>query len=87
MLRKLYFQPGSGRKEAALMRGMGASADKKVGERILSVLMDEGLVTRYKASDGFVYKPVRGKTGRINSIINDLTLSTDNVWIKVSLLV
>ena len=84
MLRKLYFQPGAGRKEAALLRGMGASADKRLAGKILSILMDEGIVTRYKAGDGFVYKPVRSEFGRISKVVNDLTLSKDPIWIEVS---
>ena len=39
MLRKIFFQPGAGRKEAALLRGMGMAANKPLGEKILSKLI------------------------------------------------
>lgn len=80
MLRKIFFQPGAGRKEAALLRGMGATANKQLSEKILGKLMDEGLVTRHRGDEGYIYKPVRSKTGRITQIIADLTLSKDPLW-------
>lgn len=80
MLRKIFLQPGAGRKEAALLRGMGATANKQLSEKILGKLMDEGLVTRHKGDEGYIYKPVRNQTGRIKHIIADLTLSKDPLW-------
>lgn len=87
MLRKLFYQPGSGRKEAALLRGMGYSADKKMAERILNILMEEGIVTYHKGNEGLVYKPNRKCSNRIEKIMNDLTLSNDSLWGKVSKLI
>ena len=84
MLRKIFFQPGAGRKEAALLRGMGATANKHLSQKILSLLMDEGLVTRHKGNEGYIYKPVRNQTGRITQIITDLTLSKDRLWQNVT---
>lgn len=82
--RKIFFQPGAGRKEAALLRGMGTSANKQLGEKILNKLLDEGLITRIKGKEGYVYKPVRSKTGRIDKILTDLTLSKDPLWLMIS---
>lgn len=84
MLRKIFYQPGAGRKEGALLRGMGSSANKQLGEKILNTLLDEKLITRHKGDEGYVYKPVRGEMGRIDRILTDLTLSTDPLWDKVS---
>lgn len=84
MIRKIFFQPGAGRKEAALLRGMGVSANKQLGEKILNKLLDEGLVTRIKGDEGYVYKPVRNKTGRIDKMLTDLTLSKDPLWLMIS---
>ncbi len=84
MIRKIFFQPGAGRKEAALLRGMGTSANKQLGEKILNKLLDEGLITRIKGKEGYVYKPVRSKTGRIDKILTDLTLSKDPLWLMIS---
>ena len=84
MIRKIFYQPGAGRKEAALLRGMGVSANKQLGGKILNKLLDEGLVTRIKGDEGYVYKPVRSKTGRIDKMLTDLTLSEDPVWLMIS---
>lgn len=84
MLRKIFIQPGAGRKEAALLRGMGSSVNKQLGERILSCLLDEKLVTRHKGDEGYIYKPVRGEMGRIDKMLTDLTLSADPLWVKIS---
>lgn len=84
MIRKIFYQPGAGRKEAALLRGMGVSANKQLGEKILNKLLDEGLVTRIKGDEGYVYKPVRSKTGRIDKMLTDLTLSKDPLWLMIS---
>ena len=86
MLRKIFFQPGAGRKESALLRGMGTSANKQLGEKILSKLLDEKLVTRFKGDEGYIYKPVRRETGRIDRILTDLTLSKDPLWETITLL-
>lgn len=84
MLRKIFFQPGAGRKESALLRGMGVSANRQLGEKILKKLLDEKLIERIKGDEGSVYKPVRKKTGRIDKMLTDLTLSTDPLWQAIS---
>lgn len=86
ILRKIFFQPGAGRKESALLRGMGVSANKQLGEKILNKLLDEKLIIRIRGDEGFVYKPVRSKTGRIDKMLTDLTLSTDPLWETISAL-
>ena len=84
MLRKIFFQPGAGRKEAALMRGMGASVNRQLGQRILNKMMDEKLIERIKGDEGYVYKPVRKNTARVDRILTDLTLSEDPIWAVIS---
>lgn len=84
ILRKIFFQPGAGRKESALLRGMGTSANKPLGEKILGKLLDEKLITRFKGDEGYVYRPVRSETGRIDKILTDLTLSEDPLWKTIS---
>lgn len=86
MLRKIFFQPGSGRMEAALLRGMGMSANKQLGGKILRKLLDAGLITRFKGKEGNVYSPVRSETARVDKILTDLTLSQDPLWQSISLL-
>lgn len=84
MMRKIFFQPGAGRKEAALLRGMGMSANHQLGEKILNKLLDAGIVTRHKGDEGYIYKPVRSNTARIEKIMTDLTLSKDSLWMEIS---
>ena len=84
MLRKIFYQPSAGRKESALLRGMGIAVNKSLGEKILKALLDENLVTRHKGDEGFIYKPVRGEMGRIDKMLTDLTLSTDPLWVLIS---
>lgn len=86
MIRKIFFQPGAGRKESALLRGMGMSANKRLGGKILDKLKDEGLIIQHKGDEGPVYKPVRKETGRVNKILTDLTLSEDPLWQYISTL-
>ena len=84
MLRKIFFQPGAGRKEAALLRGMGSSANKQLSQKILNKLLDEKLIERFRGDEGYVYTPVRSQTGRVDKILTDLTLSKDPLWKKIS---
>lgn len=84
MIRKIFFQPGAGRKEEALLRGMGMLANKRCAEKILNKLLDEEIVTRHKGDEGYIYKPVRSETARIDKLLTDLTLSNDPLWAIIS---
>ena len=83
-LRKIFFQPGAGRKENALHRGMGSLSNKQITEKILNRLLDEGMITRHKGDDGYIYKPVRKQTRRVEKMLADLTLSEDPLWKIIS---
>ena len=84
MIRKIFFQPGKGRKEGTLLRETAGSSNKKISQRILSELIDEKLVKIVPGDEGDVYKPVRKETGRMDKMLTDLTLSRDPLWIRVS---
>lgn len=84
MIRKIFFQPGKGRKEGTLLRETAGSANKKISQNILSELINERLVKIVPGDEGDVYKPVRKETGRMDKMLTDLTLSKDPLWIKVS---
>ena len=66
------------------MRGMGASVNRQLGQRILNKMMDEKLIERIKGDEGYVYKPVRKNTARVDRILTDLTLSEDPIWAVIS---
>lgn len=84
MIRKIFYQPGAGRKEEALLRGLGAATDKRCAEKILNKLLDEKIITRHKGDEGYIYKPVRKYTAQMDKILTDLTLSKDPLWIMIS---
>jgi hypothetical protein len=84
MVKKLFFQPGSGRKEAALLRGFGDSVNNKIATKILNHLITEKIVNRIKGKEGSVYIPNRKYTNRIDRIITELSNSQDPLWIYVN---
>ncbi|MBO9356888.1 hypothetical protein GG851_23105 [Bordetella petrii] len=87
MIHKIFFQPGAGREEAALLKGgYGQKYSPKLADSILKILLKHGVVERFKGDDGWVYKPVRRFTERMNNIRSELTLSEDQLWEEISLL-
>jgi hypothetical protein len=85
MVHKIYFQSGNGREEAALLKGgYGQKYSPKLAEAVLRILMRYGFVERFKGNDGWVYKPVRRFTERMNRIRSELTLSEDELWKDIS---
>lgn len=87
MINKIFFQPGSGREEGALLKGgYGQRYSPKLADSIIKILMKNGVVERIKGDSGWVYKPVRRFTDRMNRIRSELTLSEDNLWKEISLL-
>jgi hypothetical protein len=86
IIKKIFFQPGSGRKEEALFRGLGEAADRKIAEKIINKLIDEDIIHKIRGNEGFVYTPVRGCTGRLDKILSQLTQCTDPLWEYVTAL-
>ena len=80
IVKKTFFQPGSGRREEALLRGLGDRVERRKIGRILNLLVDEGMLKRFKGESGNVYAPVRKHTRRMNDILMKLTLSEDPLW-------
>ena len=83
IIRKTFFQKGGGRKEEALLRGLGKVAAKSVATRILNLLVREGLLTTFRGSEGDVYAPIRSQTNRMQELLDSLKASKDPVWLKV----
>lgn len=85
IVHKIFFQRGSGREEAALRKGgFGQEYSSKLVERILALLMREGVVKRIRGDEGWIYQPVRSETARMNSLRSELSLSKDPIWAAVS---
>ena len=84
IIRKTFFQKGSGRKEEALLRGLGTVAAKSISRKILNIMLREGLMTMFKGDEGPVYAPVRSNTKRMQEILDELGGSVDALWLEVS---
>lgn len=85
VLKKLYLQPGSGRKESALFRGLDHKAKSLVPE-ILQLLRREGLVVKSSAGDETVWLPVRSEGVRVRRLISAPTIGDDPLIKKAALI-
>jgi hypothetical protein len=83
IIRKTFFQRGNGRKEEALLRGLGTVASKAISTKIINLMKAENLLTSFKGDEGEVYAPVRSQTPRMQAILDDLKSSGDELWKKV----
>jgi hypothetical protein len=83
MVRKTFFQKGAGRKEEALVRGLGKIAEP---DKILRLLMRENILTHFRGEDGWVYTPQRAHAGRMRKMLEELNTSTDAIWTEAGTL-
>ena len=83
IIHKTFFQPGSGRKEDALMRGLGAAGDRRIARRVLSMLLEEGILKEYPGRQGPVFIPARKHTRRMGQIVSQLKYSNDPLWMRL----
>lgn len=86
ILRKTFFQPGSGRKEEALLRGLGEFGDAKVQARVLAVLQRYGFLRQGEGTSGRLFVPERSKTSRAARMMSQLQQSDDDIWREVTAL-
>lgn len=84
IIKKTFFQPGSGRQEAALLRGVGNLVDPSVRNRILNILLSSGALEKVRGDSGMVYRPNRAMTARMGHILSELKQSKDNIWQDVT---
>lgn len=83
ILHKTFFQPGSARKEEALLRGLGKYAKPKTLTAIINKLISEGILTEERGDTGRLYSPKRSQTRRVGRIISELSMSKDAIWAYV----
>ena len=83
IVRKTFFQKGSGRKEEALVRGLGQLDAPGTPEKILGILIKRDIVSRFKGDEGWVYKPNRSHAGRMKQMLYELKVSKDEIWTEV----
>lgn len=84
MLKKIFFQPGTGRKEEALLRGFEAGKYNKVAKKVLGALLAEKAIGTFKGKEGTVYTPNRAMTSRLKAVLDELKSSQDPLWRAVS---
>lgn len=86
IIKKTFFQKGSGRKEAALTRGLNQKSSSGIVNSVINILLREGMVERFKGNEGWVYSPVRKETKRMSMMLEQLSGSEDPIWSEVSTL-
>jgi hypothetical protein len=84
LTRKIFLQHGNGRKEAALFKGFDSSEQKRDIIKILAILQQDGFVDVVQGREGKLYIPNRKMNARIQDIHNELLLSKDVIWQKIS---
>ncbi len=83
ILRKLYVQPGSGRKESALFRGLDQHA-KLLVPAALELLRREKLAIRSGAGFDIVWLPVRSDGVRVRRILSSPTTEKDPILLEAA---
>ncbi|MFF0557734.1 NACHT domain-containing protein [Streptomyces sp. NPDC004266] len=78
ILKKVYAQRGTGRKESALFRGLDAKHRELVPEAVQRLTAAE-LVTTARASGNKIYLPVRGMAPRVRRILQAPQVSKDSI--------
>lgn len=83
IVRKIFHQKGSGRKEEALLRGLGSVGAPGLSSKIINILMRENIIERFKGDSGWVYTPIRSESARMMKVLVELKSSQDPIWIQV----
>ena len=85
ILRKLYLQRGSGRKEEALYRGLSRT-DQHVVEEALQILERFGLAIKTHSGRQRIWVPARRSTSRVYEMLEGPTICTDEAWQELKVL-
>lgn len=84
VIQKIFFQRGGGRKDTSLYKGgFGEPYDRKMIDKVLAILVNEGYVEKSKDGSGFIYNPKREYTPKMKAIKDQLSLSKDPLWLKI----
>lgn len=84
VVHKIFFQPGAGRQENALLKGgFGQKFDHKLLSKILAILLREKLIEKHPGDAGPIYGPIRKHTKRMTAIKGQLALSGDPLWTEI----
>ncbi len=83
VLKKLYLQPGAGRRNSALFRGLDHRARALVPD-VLDLLVIEGLTIRSTVGEETVWLPTRSETVRIRRLVSSPVGSNDRLIQKAN---
>jgi len=88
ILKKIFIQSGSGRKENALLRGLDHNSRRLVPD-ILRLLQSEGVIVPYRRGglDMTIWLPERGKMARVARIIESPRTCGDDLLKKADQIV
>ena len=78
VLKKLYLQPGAGRKQSALFRGLDHRAKSLVPD-VLDLLVKEGLTVRSTVGEEAVWLPTRSESARVRRLLSSPVESDDRL--------
>jgi Fe-S-cluster containining protein len=84
IIQKVFNQKGSGKKEEVLTRGFQGIYNKKMAKDILNLLIKNDILFTHPGDEGLIYKGNRKQQPRMEKILEELTLSKDELWEKVS---
>lgn len=80
IIKKLFFQPGRGRKEEALLRGTSAYWDSEAADVVLRYMLREGIAVTAPGNRGKLYVPQRRHSTRMAALIEEMSTSGDDLW-------
>lgn len=84
LLKKLFFQPGGGRQEDALLRGTEGYWDMKAAEATLRYLETHRMVLKTRGAHGTLYVPQRRFTRRMQDVSDQRSASSDEIWTQLN---
>ncbi|WP_131920742.1 MULTISPECIES: hypothetical protein [unclassified Curtobacterium] len=82
ILKKIYLQPGGGRREGALARGLDAQ-QKLLVSAIIGSLIKDGLVLKSRSGTNVIYVGVRGQAPRVRAMVEAGASGSDPVFISL----
>ncbi|MDU4375220.1 MAG: hypothetical protein E7I62_06410 [Bilophila wadsworthia] len=80
IIHKVFFQPGSARREEALVRGLGASAKEAKFEKIINTLIRKDIISKYRGESGYIYTANRKYMDRMRLLQEEKSSSRDELW-------
>lgn len=84
LIKKLFFQPGGGRQEDALLRGTEGYWDAEAAGATLRYLEGNHMVLKARGAHGALYVPQRRFTRRMQDVFDQRSNSTDEIWTQLS---